>query len=397
MNALDYDDTAAVSGHPGAPILAAALAVAQEQGSSGTQLLEAVLAGYETAARVAAACRPSHAQYELVHGSQSFMGFGTCAAVGRLLKLDLDGMRRAFGIVGALSPIPVAGKFGWDEEQLSWIKDNVNWPAEAGVRAGHLAAAGFPASGTILDGDKGFWRMVASDHCDPTLFGEPDRFYTRDLALKPYPCCRWLHSSLDAFLEAYVCAQSPKVEEIRHVQISTTLSVARSFGSNSPSTMVDAQFSAPHAISALCHGYPFHLWWESDTRTSPSAMSMMNKVFVLEDRQMTTEFLSSGRNVNRIPARVIIELQNGLVFEASCTVPGGTPGEHSGDYEHLLFARKHQNLLGSRYQPDAVTRLTEALEQLPSAPDLNELTAALLDINEVNSCPALPLEVTDDE
>lgn len=377
MNAMDFDDTAAVSGHPGAPILGAALAVAQECGASGPELLTSVLTGYEVAARVAVACRPSHQQYLLVHGSQSVLGFGTVAAVAKLLKLDEEGYRNAFGIVAALCPVPLAGKFGWDERQLSWIKDNVNWPAEAGVRAAKLAAEGFPASRTIFDGPKGFWRMMASDQFDRAPLLDRKTFYTRALAFKPYPCCRWMHSALQAFEGAFADACQPRGDRIAHITVTTTAAVAHGFGNLSPTTMIDAQFSVPHAIAALCLGTPFERWWDQATRERPNARALMSKVNLEEDPAMTKAFVSNGRNVNAIPARVCIELLDGTRHEAFCETPFGVMTESDDDMTHLMLARKHHALFATKYEDEAIDQLLDAIHAIPCSPDLDKLTHCL--------------------
>ncbi|MCR4536892.1 hypothetical protein NUV89_00590 [Pseudomonas sp. 18.1.10] len=108
----------------------------------------------------------------------------------------------------------------------------------------------------------------------------------------------------------------------------------------------------------------------------------MSKVSLVEDPVMTAEFLTSGRNVNRIPALVTIELVNGSTHRALCTTPAGTPGPNTSDYEQLMFARKHRTLLSTRFELQAINRIIEAIQHLPTAPDLQELTDALMDINE---------------
>ncbi len=376
MNAMDFDDTASVSGHPGAPILAAALAVAEQQGASGVELLQAVLAGYEVAARVAIACRPSPEQYALVHGSQCFLGFGAAAAAARVLTLNEEATARAFGIVAALTPIPVAGKFGWEEGRISWIKDNVNWPSEAGVRAAYLAKEGFPASTTVFDGDRGFWRMIASDRFEADQLVDATTFHLRDLAFKPYPCCRWLHASLEAVKAALDQAGGRNVEKIT---IWTTRGVAASFGAKRPATMIDAQFSAPHAVAALCLGIAVNEWWREDLLVDPAFQKMMDRVTLKEDATMTLQFLETGRNVNRIPARALVEFADGQSFEAFCPFPQGTPSSDRAKSrsDDAMLAEKHRQLLKVRFSEDSVEKFWHTVEQLANAPDLTLLSEVL--------------------
>ena len=378
INAMDWDDTARHSGHPGSVVVSAALAVAERQKATGPAFLAAVAAGYEVALRVGAACRPSPAQYDLVHGSGSFLALASAVAAGRLLDLDAGGLARAMGIAGPLSPVPSAGKFGFDEAQLSWIKDNVSWPAEAGVRAALLAAAGFPASRALLDGERGFWRMVASDRFDPDVLADPGVFHVRDLAFKPYPCCRWLHATLDAAATVLAREDARDVAEIAGIRVESTRAVAAAFGNRRPPTMVDAQFSAPHAVAALVAGIPLVDWWRAEHRSSAPMLALMDRVEIAEDPELTAAYLRDGRNVNRLPARVRFRFAGGHEAVAFCDHPMGTPrtdGPAMPD-EREHFAAKHRALLALAPGAGAAAVLA-AVDALPSAPSVAPLARLL--------------------
>jgi 2-methylcitrate dehydratase PrpD len=189
-NALDYDDTGA-TGHPGATLIPAALALAEAEGRSGAELLAAVVAGYEVWAHILAGVQPSWERRVQVYGSGVIQTFGAAAACARLLGLGPEETLWTFGLAGAFAPLPHEAKFGWDEDQLSWVKDNVAWPAEGGVRAARLAARRFRATRTILDGDRGLWRMLGSDRCDLDRMarGLGTEWELLGISLKPYPCC----------------------------------------------------------------------------------------------------------------------------------------------------------------------------------------------------------------
>lgn len=57
---IELDDThSGASLHPGAVVLSTALAVGETQGATGTELLEAIVAGYELMIRIGRAADPS--------------------------------------------------------------------------------------------------------------------------------------------------------------------------------------------------------------------------------------------------------------------------------------------------------------------------------------------------
>ncbi|MDP3766925.1 MAG: MmgE/PrpD family protein, partial [Dehalococcoidia bacterium] len=90
-HAMDYDDTQLATDpqsvyglltHPTVPVLAAALAVAERTGASGSALLEAYIIGVEVACRVADAVNPRHYR-DGFHSTGTIGGFGAAAAAAR--------------------------------------------------------------------------------------------------------------------------------------------------------------------------------------------------------------------------------------------------------------------------------------------------------------------------
>src|SRR5260221_7829400 len=71
--------------HPGAPTIAAALALAQSQGLNGNDLLRSVVVGYEISTRIGAAMGPAH--YKYWHNTGTIGCFGAAAACSELLHL----------------------------------------------------------------------------------------------------------------------------------------------------------------------------------------------------------------------------------------------------------------------------------------------------------------------
>ena len=72
---VDFDDTHVASiVHTGAPIVSAALAVAEARGASGKDLILAAVIGYEIAVRVGMCIMPSHYEY--------WMPSATCTTLG---------------------------------------------------------------------------------------------------------------------------------------------------------------------------------------------------------------------------------------------------------------------------------------------------------------------------
>lgn len=96
---LELDDVHKTSTmHPGAPIIPAALAVAEREHADGKAFLLAVALGYEVALRIGEAVNPSH--YRFWHPTGTAATFGAAMAAGSLLKLDSVQMLNAMEAQG---------------------------------------------------------------------------------------------------------------------------------------------------------------------------------------------------------------------------------------------------------------------------------------------------------
>jgi 2-methylcitrate dehydratase PrpD len=372
-NALDYDDTGA-TGHPGATLIPAALALAEVEGCSGAELLAAIVAGYEVGARVLAGVQPSWERRVEVYGSGTVQTFGAVAAAARLLRLDVETTLTAFGLAGAFAPLPHEAKFGWDEDRLSWIKDNVAWPAEGGVRAARLAARGFPATRTILDGERGLWRMMGSDRCDATRMVRDlgTEWDVLGLSLKPYPCCRWIHSTLDAVGEL-VARHAVGPGDVRRVTVRSIEAFARWFHGRRPAAMVDAEFSVPHAVAMVLLDRPRAGWWEPPNRTDPAVLDLMDRVELETDPAAQATWVAV-RHSARIPATVVIDTPGGRVTAARRHARGGAD-EPLTDAE---VERKLRELAEPVLGAPAAARLAERVDKLETLDSVAPLTELLV-------------------
>jgi 2-methylcitrate dehydratase PrpD len=300
-NALDYDDAferdGKGMGHPGASVIPAALAAAENAGATGEELLTAIVAGYETADRIIEAIQPTPARHARVWGVAVHQAFGAAIAAARLLHLGDFAFHDAFGLAGTMSAVPAARKWNWTSRPLSSPKDVVASQAESGVKAALLAASGWHGSRDILDGDTGFWIMAGSDRCDPTRF--TDRLGTRwtveELSFKPYPACRWVHAALEA-TEHLMREGNLRGTDIRDVEVGTFEDVVENFAERRPKTMVDAEFSLPWTMAVTIAGLPKGPQWYSDTTlSSPSIHAIADKVRMVVDREAQARHFSDER------------------------------------------------------------------------------------------------------
>ena len=121
-----------------------ALALAERNGASGRALISAVAAGFETTVRVGLGTNYPAFRARGWHSPGVIGPFGGAAAAGKLLGLDAERQRNAFGLAGSQS----AGTFAqWGTPT---IKFHQSRGALSGLLAALLAEQGFPSSSEIL-------------------------------------------------------------------------------------------------------------------------------------------------------------------------------------------------------------------------------------------------------
>ena len=187
--------------HPVCAVMPAAFALAEANNSSGTELLEAIIAGYEAADRAAAAMHPYHTL-------SGFLPTGTCgtfgaaAAAARLMKLDSAGMLNALGNAGYLLPISMA------EQLMGGYTIKIvqgGQAASAGITAAGLAAQGITGCPEVLEGSSlkgGFTQITSKVDPKPERITEKlgEHFTITDLYFKPFTACRHTHGAAQATL-----------------------------------------------------------------------------------------------------------------------------------------------------------------------------------------------------
>jgi 2-methylcitrate dehydratase PrpD len=260
-HSLDYDDTHLPSVlHPSASVVPAALAAAQDAGGSGAQLLAAVAVGVEVTVRL------GMAGYDRIAGQSTFFergqhatsicgAVGSAAAAAMLLGLDESGIGHAMGLSTSMgSGLLEANRNGGSVKRM-----HCGWAAHAGVMAAELAAAGFTAPPTVLEGRFGFFQAWLSGSFDPV---EITRGLGTDWALpvihyKPYPANHFTHASVDAALRLRTKGIRP--EDVAAVEIAAPTPTVRTIGEpieakRRPPSGYNAKFSGPFVFAAALHG-----------------------------------------------------------------------------------------------------------------------------------------------
>jgi 2-methylcitrate dehydratase PrpD len=311
-HATEMDDVTTESSlHPGAAVIPAALALAQERGASGRAALEAVIAGYEVTIRIGNALGAASSYARGFHPTGVAGAFGAAVAAGRILGLDASRLASAMGIAGTMA----SGSIAYLDDG-SWTKRlNPGWAAHAGIVAAGLAAAGFLGPRWAIDGPRGVLRGY-SDAPDPTRLLEglsADDLQVMHVSIKPYGCCRYAHGLIDAVL-ALRAAHGIRPDDVRAMRLGV-LSGGWALVADppervlDPENVVDAQFSAPYAAAvALVRGRAGLAEFGEEALRDQEVRSLLARTECVRDASLDAEY------PRRWPAAVEIALSDGRVL-----------------------------------------------------------------------------------
>src|SRR3979490_1562101 len=208
--------------HPGAPTIAAALAVAQSRHASGEAFLRAVIGGYEISTRIAAAMGRAH--YRYWHNTGTIGCFGAAGAVAELLGLDRRRFAHALATVATFS----AGL------QQAFRSDSMSKPmhagraAEAGVTAALAAAEGVTGSLDIMEGEAGYGRaMGEGPDWERSLATLGEDFHITQMTFKNHACCGHAFAAIDGALalQAQMGVAAADIARVRVGSYRATLEV----------------------------------------------------------------------------------------------------------------------------------------------------------------------------
>ena len=343
--------------HPGAPTIAAALALAQAQGASGAQFLRAVIVGYEISTRIGAAMGRAH--YKYWHNTGTIGVFGACAACCELLGLDAPRFAHALATVTTFS----AGL------QQAFRMDSMSKPlhagraAEAGVTAALAAQEGVTGSLDVIEGDAGFG-VAMSDGPDwaACLSSLGKTFNICRMTFKNHTCCGHTFAAIDGAL-ALQLKMKVAAREIERIRVGSYRAAKEVSGYESPATPAEARFSLKYVVAtALTHGSVRLAAFEPARLADPATRALMERISVSIDPELDAAF------PRQRAARVAIATRDGREEELLQPTRIGDPEAPLSDAQlDAKYLELAAPVLGEGRARDLLARLWK-LEQSKALP-----------------------------
>ncbi|MBI4337724.1 MAG: MmgE/PrpD family protein [Chloroflexi bacterium] len=357
-SALDYDDGHLGSGfHPGSVIVPPALAVAEATDSSGKEMLEAVVVGYEVGLRAGLMItrRAGHPFPAATGGMAPFSG---AAVASKLLKLDAGRAAQAQGIGACTYPLAMDGGYG---NFNAMVKEAIGWGGMSGVAAALLAQRGYTGGFTPFNA-----RVDGRDE-HPYYPFDGKNWELLKTYFKFYPACRFTHAPADLVLRL-VRQNNLRREDITRIIVEVSW-MASTLNTYEPGGLEHAQYSIPFVIGAcLVYGKAGPDEVSEEKLREPAILEQARKVFVKNSPDMTELF------PRFYPARARIETKDGRFFEMqknTCT----------GDYDEPMSPEQIKEKFSGVVEPvigkDGARRVVQMVDNLEQVRSVRDLIAEL--------------------
>ena len=376
-HARDFDDThdAAVL-HAGVSVVPAALAAAAlRPGASGDDLLAGIVAGLELMCRLGVATTIGIIDSGFIYSSL-FGYFGATVAAARVLGLDARQTANAIGIAYSQA----AGTHQVTRDGAVTKRMQPGFAAKAALLSVQLAQRGISGARNTFEGIDGLFRTYLRNCYAPERLREGlgRQFGLLALSYKPYPCCRFNHTAIDA---ALAVRRQPGFDpaDIRAVRVGVNRQAYEAVCTppdirRRPATIVQAQFSIPFTIAcALIDGRVTLGHFTEAALRRPDIMALAARVACAVDAGIERDW---ARSIS--PTGLVVETGR-TSFRARVDYPRGHPKAAMTEAD---FAAKFADCMafsGLDWPEDTAATLHRriaGLEHLPAADIINASLAA---------------------
>jgi 2-methylcitrate dehydratase PrpD len=194
---LSEDVHMPTSSHPGMIVIPVAMAVGQHSNTSGRQIVESIVAGYETMGRIGAALIGADFAKNGMRPASVLAPFGGAVAAAKAMGLDAEAIARAISIAGNTA----TGIMEFVNAGTADICIQNSFAAKNAVISAFLAAAGIQGSPTILDGRFGLGLALTDAECNwNNMFNDSENknFMIDATSVKAFPGCAYVQATAQA-------------------------------------------------------------------------------------------------------------------------------------------------------------------------------------------------------
>jgi 2-methylcitrate dehydratase PrpD len=369
---LDFDDTHSDSvSHVSTVVCPAALAAGEAAGSSGREILTAIVAGNEVVTRVGMAA--SGAFHKRGFHPTAICGiFGGTVAAARLAGSAAADTVSALGIAGSFA----GGLFAYLEDGTATKPMHPAWAAHGSLFATRLSSLGAEGPASVLEGRFGLYHAFIGAEpgevdIDSQLADLGQRWETPRIAYKPYPACHYIHGSLGA---TSTLAGEVDWEEIEDILVTVpeagvSLVLEPEEAKQTPRSEYEAKFSLQYSTAAmLVHKQVGVRSYTDEAIRDASVIDLARMV-----RYETKEFASYP---GAFPGGVEIHMKDGRTLERELPYQLGAPENPMSPDEVRAKFRENASLVLGDAEVEALEEHVLAIEEHDDLRSLFSLLAA---------------------
>ena len=345
-HALDYDDVLdPAASHVSAVLVPALLALGEQTGATGAEVVDAYIVGVEVQECLAEAVNMAH----YTRGWHTTLTLGApsaAAACARLLRLDAPATLAAISLATSLAG-GFKRQFGTQAKPL-----HAGLAAQHGIVAARLAASGLTADTEPLEGARGFGELMvgagAAGFVPVVLerLAGPPAVLRPGLWFKRYPCCASTHRAVDAVLA--ICAEEGvQAQDIASVRTVVSEAAVRNLMYGRPDNPMQARFSMPYCVAAAALDGDLRLATFRETAIGRAdVLALLPCVSMHTDPEQPADMPSTVRSW----ATTTVTTRSGRVHTRRVVDPKGYPDHPLSEAE---LAAKYADCTSG--QPAAVT------------------------------------------
>jgi 2-methylcitrate dehydratase PrpD len=361
---LEMDEGhAPARGHAAIHSLPVALALAEEEGASGMEMLTAFVVGYEVAARAGVATRLRRP----VHPFGAWGVLGAAAAAAWFKRFDAEAVAGTLELAASYAITPSFEAAFQGANVRNTYAGVVN---RMGMLAAELFAMGFRGERGGLQTTFG---EILGERFEPSALvegletGEAQRYEMMRGYFKPYSACRYTHAAVDAVLALRAEGLDPQA--VQRVEVET-YDMAATLNDPAPETPLAGRFSVPYVVAVtLLRGDAGPDSFRSEVLGDAAVLDLARRVTVCEEPAFT------AMTPARRPARVRLHLDDGARREMTVTGSKGDPDLPMSDAElQSKFEKLVQPVIGVQATEEAWVMLG----RLAELPALDGLMALLM-------------------
>ena len=348
-----------VTGQAAMQVLPGVLAVGEQAGSSGKEMLAALVLGYDLVGRIGAGFKPR----PLAHQNGQVSLLAAAAAGARLKGLDAAGVSRAMRIATTMLLTPsytnaVAG--------ATTLNVAGGMSGFAAALAPELALAGFTAQPDAVEEALG--QLVGDGFsADGVLDGLGTEWHITRNYFRLYACCNPIHPALDC-LAAALAELKPRPGEVARIEVAT-YRFASVMQNPDPPNYFASKYSLPHAAAAMVvRGHAGYAALDDSALTDPQIAALRHKVHIAEDPAMSA-LVPAKR-----PARVTVTLADGRSATHSCE---SHRGDFNDPFSEAELRAKFRELAGEVVTPEGAAVVEQAVDRIDEWPNIGELTGPM--------------------